>query len=47
MSIQGLEIASQREGFLVGSAVLVIIGVVLVALAPAKQSVKKASAVGA
>jgi Family of unknown function (DUF6632) len=39
MSILGFEIASQRVGFLVGSAVLVVIGVVLIALAPAKQSV--------
>jgi hypothetical protein len=32
MSTLGLEIASQRVGFLVGSAVLVVIGVVLIAL---------------
>ena len=38
MSIQGLEIASQRVGFLVGSAVLVLIGVTLIALAPARQA---------
>jgi hypothetical protein len=43
MSIQGLEIASQRVGFLIGSAVLVIIGVALIALAPAKQSREVAS----
>jgi hypothetical protein len=36
MSTLGLEIASQRVGFLVGSAVLVVIGVVI-ALAPAKS----------
>ena len=36
MSILGLEIASQRVGFLIGSAVLVVIGVALIALAPAK-----------
>ena len=46
MSILGLEIASQRIGFLVGSAVLVVIGVALIALAPAK-SVERASAVAA
>jgi hypothetical protein len=46
MSIQGLEIASQRVGFLVGSAVLVVIGDALVMLAPAKQSVEQSSAVG-
>ena len=38
MSILGLEIASQRVGFLVGSAVLVVIGVALIVLAPGKQS---------
>jgi hypothetical protein len=38
MSILGLEIASQRVGFLVGSAVLVVVGVALIVLAPAKQS---------
>jgi hypothetical protein len=44
MSILGLEIASQRVGFLIGSAVLVVIGVALFALAPAKQSVEHVSA---
>jgi len=44
MSILGLEIASQRVGFLIGSAVLVVIGVALLALAPAKQSVEHVSA---
>jgi hypothetical protein len=37
MSILGLEIASQRVGFLVGSAVLVVIGIALIALAPSKS----------
>ena len=41
MSILGLEIPSQRMGFLVGSAVLVVIGVALIALAPAKPSVER------
>ena len=41
MSILGLEIASHRVGFLVGSAVLVVIGVALIALAPAKGSVER------
>ena len=45
MSILGLEIPSQRTGFLIGSAVLVVIGVTLLALAPAKQPVERASAV--
>jgi len=44
MSILGLEIPNQRVGFLVGSAVLVIIGVALIALAPAKQSGERVSA---
>ena len=44
MSIQGLEIPSQRIGFLVGSAVLVVVGVALIALAPAKASVERVSA---
>jgi hypothetical protein len=34
----GFEIASERTGFLVGSGVLVVIGVALMALAPGKQS---------
>jgi len=41
MSILGLEIPSQRVGFLIGSAVLVVMGLVLIALAPAKQSVER------
>jgi hypothetical protein len=45
MSILGLEIPNQRVGFLVGSAVLVVIGVALIALAPAKQPVERPSAV--
>jgi hypothetical protein len=47
MSILGLEIASQRVGFLVGSAVLVVIGVALIAQAPAKQGVERPSSVAA
>ena len=46
MSIQGLEIPSERVGFLGGSGVLVVIGVALIALSRAKQPVEKASAVG-
>jgi len=45
MSILGLEIPRQRTGFLIGSAVLVVIGLALLALVPPKQSVAKASAV--
>jgi peptidoglycan/LPS O-acetylase OafA/YrhL len=47
MSTLGLEIPSQRTGFLVGSAVLVVIGIALIVLAPAKQSGERASAVAA
>jgi len=43
MSILGLEIASQRVGFLVGSAVLVVIGIALIALAPTRKSGEWAS----
>ena len=43
MSILGLEIPNQRVGFLVGSAVLVVIGAALIALAPTKQSGELAS----
>jgi hypothetical protein len=41
MSILGLEIPSQHVGFLIGSAVLVVIGVALIALNPAKPSVER------
>jgi len=44
MSTLGLEIPSERSGFLVSSGMLVLIGVVLIALAPSKQSAKQASA---
>jgi hypothetical protein len=44
MSALGLEIASERTGFLVGSAVLVVIGVTLIVLAPGEQSGQRAAA---
>jgi hypothetical protein len=44
MSLLGLEIPNQRAGFLLGSAVLVVIGVALIVLAPAKQPVERVSA---
>jgi hypothetical protein len=47
MSILGLEIANQRVGFLVGSGVLVVIGVALILLAPARQPMERASPVAA
>ena len=36
MSTQGIEIASERSGFLSGSGVLVVIGLALILLAPRK-----------
>jgi hypothetical protein len=47
MSVLGLEIPSERVGFLVGSGVLVVIGIALIALAPAKQSGERATAAAA
>jgi hypothetical protein len=44
MGTQGLEMPSMREGFLIGSGVLVVIGVVLLVLAPARKSVEPATA---
>jgi hypothetical protein len=44
MSTQGFEIASQRSGFLGGSAVLVVIGLALIVLAPKKQPEQRAVA---
>jgi hypothetical protein len=38
MSALGFQIPSERDGFLIGSAVLVVIGVALLALAPSKPS---------
>ena len=37
MSALGVEMPSERAGFLAGSAVLVVIGMTLIALAPRKQ----------
>jgi hypothetical protein len=47
MSVLGLEMPSERTGFLIGSAVLVVIGIVLIVLAPTKQSVERPSTVAA
>jgi len=44
MSLLGLEIASQRDGFLIGSAILIVIGAALLALAPAKSSAQHPTA---
>ena len=46
MAVMAFQKADER-GALWGSAVLVAIGVTLIVLAPAKQSVERASAVGA
>jgi hypothetical protein len=45
MSILGLELASQWEGFLVGLAALVVSRVALIALAPAKSVARVSAAV--
>ena len=47
MAVLAVHIASERVGLLSAVAVLVIIGVALIALAPAKQSGERASAAGA
>src|SRR6266513_1110208 len=47
MSMLGLEIAEERAGFVVGAAVLVVIGMALVLLAPGKQSDQRAAVVAA
>src|ERR1700730_1045738 len=46
MAVMAVHNASEREGLLGGVAVLVIIGVALIALAPAKLSGERASAAG-
>jgi hypothetical protein len=47
MTVQAFKNASERGDFLYGSALLVIIAIVLLALAPAKQPVQQASAAAA
>jgi hypothetical protein len=47
MAIQAFQIVSERGELLVAVAVLGIVGVALLALAPAKQSAELASAAGA
>jgi hypothetical protein len=46
MSTLGLELPPMRNGFLGGSAVLVVIGVVLLVLLPGKKAGELATAVG-
>ena len=47
MSIQGLEMPSMRTGFLIGSGVLVVIGVTLIALAPVRTTIGETAGVRA
>ncbi|MGB2887034.1 MAG: DUF6632 domain-containing protein [Candidatus Acidiferrales bacterium] len=47
MAVLAFQIPSERGGFLAAVAVLVVIGVTLIALAPAKQSVEQVSVAGA
>ncbi len=47
MGTLGFEIPELRTGFLIASGILVVIGIVLIALAPAKQSALQAAASGA
>ena len=44
MAVLAFQIPSERGGLLVAVAVLLAIGVALIALAPAKQSVEQVSA---
>jgi hypothetical protein len=46
MSTLGFQHPDYRNGFLIGSAVLVVIGATLIALAPAKQKSEQVSAPG-
>ena len=47
MAVMAIHITSERKGLLIAAAVFSVIGVVLLALAPAKHSGERASAVGA
>ena len=47
MTALGLQIASERRDFLFGSAVLAVIGVALIVLAPAKSPVEQTSVAAA
>lgn len=46
MGTLGFEIAEQRTGFLIASGILVVIGLVLIVLAPPKQAAQKVAAIG-
>jgi len=43
MSVLGFEMASERTGFLIASAVLVGIGIVLIVLAPGRHSAERSA----
>jgi len=43
MAILGFHMPDERSGFLIGSAILVVIGVALLVLTPVKQSVEQVS----
>jgi peptidoglycan/LPS O-acetylase OafA/YrhL len=47
MTILGFHMPSERVGFLIGSAVLLVIGLALIALAPSKPPVNQVSSAGA
>ena len=47
MSLLAIPLASERKGYLIGSAVLVIIGTALIALAPTKESVERSAPLSA
>ena len=47
MSLLGLHMPDERSGFLMGSAILVVIGVALLVLIPVKRSVEQVSTAGA
>jgi len=44
MSVLGVKMPSERTGFLIGSGVLVVIGVALILLAPTKQLEQRTTA---
>jgi hypothetical protein len=47
MSLLGLHMPDERSGFLIGAAILVVIGVALLVLTPVKRSVEQVSTAGA
>jgi len=47
MTVMAIHLPNERQDLLIASAVLVVIGVALIALAPAKPSVEQPSAIAA